>query len=114
MSRRLNYSSAAEGVLLGQATLAARDLVNEPANVLTPIKLAEAAEQAGTAYGFEVTIYDECQIKEIGMNAFLEVGKAAINPPRLIVMKYKGNPQNSDEVLGFVCKGLRMIAAVCL
>lgn len=98
--------AAAEGVLLGQATLAARDLVNEPANVLTPVKLAEAAEQAGTAHGFEVTIYDERQIKEIGMKAFLEVGKAAINPPRLIVMKYKGNPQNSDKVLGFVGKGL--------
>ena len=98
--------AVAEGVLLGKATTSARDLVNEPANVLVPSKLAEAAQQAGAEDGFEVTVYDERQIQELGMKAFLEVGKAAINPPRLIVMKYRGNPQKSDEILGFVGKGL--------
>lgn len=98
--------AVAEGILLGHATIAARDLVNEPANVLTPVKLAEAAQQVGEECGFEVVVYDEQQIGEIGMKAFLEVGKAAINPPRLIVMKYAGNPQKSEEILGFIGKGL--------
>lgn len=98
--------AVAEGVLLGKATTSARDLVNEPANALVPAKLAEAAQQAGAEYSFDVTVYNEGQIEEIGMKAFLEVGKAAINPPRLIVMKYRGNPQKSDEILGFIGKGL--------
>lgn len=98
--------AAAEGMLLGNATTYARNLVNEPANVLTPVRLAEVAQQAGAEYGFEVVVYDEHQIDAIGMKAFLEVGKAAINPPRLIVMKYAGNPQKSEEVVGFVGKGL--------
>ncbi|GAK59845.1 probable cytosol aminopeptidase [Candidatus Vecturithrix granuli] len=98
--------AVAEGILLGQAVTAARDLVNEPANGLTPVKLAEAAQQAGAEYGFEVAVYDERQIEAIGMKAFLEVGKAAINPPRLIVMKYTGNPQKPEEILGFIGKGL--------
>ncbi len=74
MSRRLNYSRQLRKVLLARRLLLP-EIWHEPANVLTPVKLAEAAEQAGTAHGFEVTIYDERQIKEIGMKAFWKLEK---------------------------------------
>jgi leucyl aminopeptidase len=95
-----------EGVILGQANLLTRTLVNEPANVLGPIELAEEAKKAGADCGFEVEVFDETFIKELNMQAFLEVARASINPPRLIVMRYNGNPEKKDEIVGLVGKGL--------
>jgi len=95
-----------EGVILGQANILARALVNEPANILGPIELACEAKKAGDESGFEVEIFDEPSIKELNMLAFLEVARASINPPRLIVMRYKGNPENEEEIVGLVGKGL--------
>ncbi|MBN2794043.1 MAG: leucyl aminopeptidase [Clostridia bacterium] len=94
-----------EGAILGEATVLARQLVNEPANVLNPIALAEAAEQAGKSSGFEVKIFDEHDIQKMNMIAYWEVAKSSDNKPRFIVMTYKGNPE-SEEILGLVGKGL--------
>lgn len=95
----------AEGLILAEATNLARGLVDEPSNLMTPAKLADEAERIGSECGFEVTIRDEAGIRALGMEAFLMVGQGSDNPPRLIVMKYRGNP-NSTEVLGLVGKGL--------
>ena len=98
--------AVSEGTLLGEATTFARNLVNEPANELPPVQLAERARQAGEAYGFDVKIYDEEQIDELGMKAFREVSKGSIHPPRLIVMKYIGDAANQEYLLGLVGKGI--------
>lgn len=93
------------GLTLAQATNLARRLVDEPANIMTPGRLAEEAEAAGKEFGFAVKVRDEAGIRALGMEAFLMVGKASDNPPRLIVMEHKGN-SDSDEVLALVGKGL--------
>lgn len=95
-----------EGKILGDATIFARDLVNEPANHLTPIELANQVKNAGEEYGFEVEVYDEFKIKELGMEAFMEVAKGSENPPRFIVMRYLKDMDNKDEIIGLVGKGL--------
>ena len=95
-----------EGVILGQVNLLARTLVNEPANILTPIELAAQAKIIGEESGFEVEIFDEVAIKELTMHAFLEVARGSDNPPRLIVMKYNGNTENKEDIIGLVGKGL--------
>lgn len=92
-------SNVADGIIL------ARDLVNEPANILYPESLAKIALEVGNESGFEVEIFDEKQIEELGMKAFLEVAKGSVHKPRLIVMRYMGN-KNSDEKVGLVGKGL--------
>lgn len=94
-----------EGRILAEATNLARSLVDEPANILTPAKLADEAEQAGKKFGFDVKVRDEAGIRALGMEAFLMVGRASDNPPRLIVMRHNGNPE-SEEVLALVGKGL--------
>lgn len=94
------------GLTLGQTTNFARDLVNEPANVLTPEQLAKEAQRAGEEFGFKVEVFEEATIKELGMTAFLEVGKASANRPRLIVMRHEGNPKQPEQILGLVGKGL--------
>ena len=52
------HSAALEGALLGKAVCISRDLVNEPANDQTPVRLAEEVTALGETYGFEVSVYD--------------------------------------------------------
>ncbi len=99
-------SAVADGVVLAETTIFARDLVNEPANVLSPAKLAEAAADAGKNYGFEVEISGRERIEELGMKAYLEVSRASANEPKLIVMRYKGAPERPEDIIGLVGKGL--------
>ncbi|HOK31746.1 MAG TPA: leucyl aminopeptidase [Limnochordia bacterium] len=94
------------GQTLGEATNLARDLVNEPANVLTPERLAQEAQRAGEKYGFAVEVLGEEEIEKLGMEAFLAVGRASANGPRLIIMRHLGDPANPEQVLGLVGKGL--------
>jgi len=95
-----------EGENLSQGTLIARDLVNEPANIMTPKKLAEEACNKGKEAGFEVQVLNKKDIEELGMGAFLAVAGGSENEPVLIVMRYLNNPENPEEVNGIVGKGL--------
>ncbi len=94
-----------EGVELGKANVYARKLTNMPANVLTPAKLADMAVKHGEECGFEVEVKDFQAIKELGMEAFLSVAKGSSELPKLIIMRYNGNPKNQQR-LGLVGKGL--------
>ncbi|TFU26420.1 leucyl aminopeptidase family protein [Thermus tengchongensis] len=81
----------------------ARDLVNEPPNVLTPEALAEAALSL-KAFGVEVEVLDEEAIRALGMGAFLAVAQGSENPPRFIALRYA--PEGARERLDLVGKGL--------
>jgi leucyl aminopeptidase len=95
-----------EGCVLGNATVIARNLVNEPANILVPSKLGEEVKKLGEICGFEVDVLDECKIKELGMESYLEVAKASNNPPKLIVMRYLKDENNKENVIGLIGKGV--------
>lgn len=94
------------GQALGEAANLTRDLVNEPANVMTPARLAEEAVKAGEKHGFSVEVLEEDAIEKLGMEAYLAVGKASVNKPRLIIMRHFGNPDDSGQILGLVGKGM--------
>ncbi len=94
-----------EGEVLGEQNVFARKLVNEPANVMNPAKLAKYAKEEGEKYGVEVDIKDRPEIEKYGMGSYLAVASASANDPKLIIMRYKGNPSSKD-VLGFVGKGI--------
>ncbi len=95
-----------EALILVETTKFARDLVNEPANVLYPETLAEKVIGSGNKYGFEVEVFDEKNINELGMESFLSVAKGSELPPRLIVMRYFGDESKKDDILGLVGKGV--------
>ncbi|WP_055665278.1 leucyl aminopeptidase [Desnuesiella massiliensis] len=95
-----------EAEALVEATLCARNLVNEPANVITPKELGKKAKAIGKEAGFEVEIFDEKEIEALGMKSFLEVAKGSDNAPRFIVMRYFGDEDNKNDILGLVGKGL--------
>jgi leucyl aminopeptidase len=69
----------------------ARNLGNRPANVCTPSHLAEAARNIAKQYDrIEVKVLDEGDMRKLGMGALLSVTQGAAEPPRLIVLQYRG------------------------
>lgn len=83
----------------------ARALVNEPANVLTPERLAQEAVGLSRLHGFDIEVFDERQIQDMGLEAFWSVAKGSDAPPRFIVMRYRNAP-DSRETLALIGKGL--------
>ena len=88
------------------AANAARDLQNLPANVATPIFLAErAAEIAGEHESLEVELLDSAAISGAGMGAFASVAQGSHVEPRLIVLRYRPDGARGPH-LGFVGKAV--------
>ena len=92
-----------EGHNIAKGIMIARDLVNEPAEVMTPAEMAKRVTEFGKEFGFEVEVFDKDACAEMGMNAFLTVGRASVNEPKLIVMRYNGGEGVAKGVIG---KGL--------
>lgn len=107
-------SNLEEIISINEITNRIKELIDLPANILTPSKFAEKALNLGNEYGIEVEIFDEKDIEKMGMNLLLNVGKSSINPPRVVVMRYLGD-KKSDEKIGLVGKGLTFDAGgLCL
>ncbi len=102
---KYNEKAFEYGRVLGEYNVYGRKLVNMPANEMTPAKLAELAKAECEARGIQVEVKGRAECEKLGMSAFLAVGGASVNEPKLIVMRYKGAPDSGD-VLGFVGKGL--------
>jgi leucyl aminopeptidase len=98
-------ASLREAAALAGGIRTARRLVNEPANVMTPDRLAREARALAQEHGFEITVYDEQQIQQLGLEAFWSVAKGSDAPPRFLVMRYMNRP-DSQQVLALVGKGL--------
>lgn len=67
----------------------ARDLVNEPANSLTPEEFAKRVKRELVKINVNVEIYDLKELKKRKMNAILAVAGASIHPPCMIRLHYK-------------------------
>jgi leucyl aminopeptidase len=93
------------GVILATAANHTRDLANEPANALPPSALAERARLLAEDSGIACEILNDTQIKELGMGALIGVGIGSTQPPRFIILRYRGNPKSS-ETLGLLGKGI--------
>ena len=96
---------SARGKVLAEAANLARDMVNEPANYMTPAQMAQAATRLAESYHLEVTVLEREQMAELGMGALLGVAQGSQQPPKFIILNYKGN--NSEEIdLALVGKGI--------
>jgi leucyl aminopeptidase len=94
---------AAKGLAEGVAL--ARDLVNEPANILDPIEFA-ARTKGLTKLGIEVEILDVPAMEALKMGALLGVGQGSAKPSRLVVMQWHGAKSKKSKPLCFVGKGV--------
>ena len=96
-----------QGRILAEATISARDLVNEPGNTLTPAELAARAKKMVRGLGLTLKILERADMKRLGMGALLGVAQGSVNPPKLIVVTYKGAARrNKRSRLGFIGKGI--------
>lgn len=89
---------------VAQGVFAARDLVNEPANVLTTTEFAERAEALRSA-GVEVEILEEEQLAELGMTSLLAVGQGSDSPSKVAIMQWNGG-DDDEAPLALVGKGV--------
>ncbi len=85
-------SAIAAGVLQG------RDLVSEPANVLTPAAFADICREAGGKVGLAVDILDQAALEHLGMRALLGVAQGSHQPPYVAVLQWQGGARGEPPV----------------
>jgi len=79
-------------------TNAMRDIGNLPGNMLTPAILADKARELARGTSLTVKIWNERQLKSDGFGGILAVGNGSTNPPRLIVLEYRGGAKRGAPV----------------
>ncbi len=98
-------SAIERGQAMAEGQCLVRDLANTPANDLTPIVLADQAKELGRRYKFSTRVLDEKKIASEKMGALLAVAQGSDNPPRFVIMNYKGGKDGQKPVV-LVGKGV--------
>ncbi len=93
------------GRALADGVMLARDLVNEPANILGPAEFAAKAKEL-TKLGVQVELLGPKALEKLGMNALLAVGQGSVKPSHVAVMQWKGAGAKGGEPLAIVGKGV--------
>ena len=107
-TRKLNRGINS-GVIIGRAQSYARTLMNRPANVMSPAKIALAAKKiARGCKNLSCTVFDEKQLAAKGMGGILAVGSGSENKPRLIILKYTpaGRVDSNVPTVGLIGKAI--------
>jgi leucyl aminopeptidase len=95
--------------VLGESSNRARELANEPGNVLTPRTFASRIAALAAEGGVRAEILEQQQIEALGMGMLLGVAQGSVEPARLVVLRYEpptsAGPATS-HVLGLVGKGV--------
>jgi leucyl aminopeptidase len=94
------------GRVLGESCNLARDLSNEPSNVLTPSVFAERGAAIAREAGLHVEVLDEDDIVRLQMGLLLGVARGSAEPPRVLVMRHTPAGAPAKPVLGLVGKGI--------
>ena len=93
------HLAVANGVVI------ARDLVNEPANVLGPLEFADRVRELEKV-GVEVEILDAEAIEKLKMGALLAVAQGSVRPARVAIMQWHGAKSKRAKPLAFIGKGV--------
>jgi leucyl aminopeptidase len=102
----VNQDVVERGRVLGECTNMARELSNEPGNVLTPRAFADRAAMLAKEAGLGVEVLDERQIADLKMGLLLGVARGSDQPPRVIVLRHEPKNARGGVVLGLVGKGI--------
>jgi leucyl aminopeptidase len=101
----MQTDAIAKAQRVSAGVILARELVNAPANVVTPMSLADTAAELAQALGLTLEVLEKEQCEALGMGAFLGVAQASDMPPKFIHLTYKpkGTPTRKLAIIG---KGL--------
>lgn len=95
----------AQGLAIADGVALARTLGNLPGNVCTPGHLAETAEQLARDHDLECQVLERADMEILGMHSLLSVAKGSHQPPKLIILHYKGG-KTGDKPQVLVGKGI--------
>ena len=95
-----------KGVTYSNAEILARDLVNEPANKLSPADLASVALKVASDNGLDCDVLDEADVSLLGMGAYTGVAQGSSRPLKFIHMSYLGDSSNHENNLWLIGKGI--------
>ncbi len=87
-----------------EGTLIARDLINEPSNMLGPVEFSKECLKL-TNLGMDIKVLGEKELKKLGMGAFLAVGQGSSRPSKMVVMSWFGGKKN-DAPIAIIGKGV--------
>ena len=104
-AQRLAATGLEQGLAIAHGVGLARDLGNLPGNVCTPTYLAGAARDLAKHYRMKLTVLERAQMEKLGMGALLSVARGSVQPPKLIVLEYRGGPAGQRPV-ALVGKGI--------
>lgn len=84
----------------------ARDLVNEPPNLLYPASFAHRVKSELSPLGIKIEVLDEKKMTQLGFKAHLAVGMGSIRPPRVVILHWNGTKSTTTKPVAFVGKGV--------
>lgn len=96
---------AERGRIVAEAACWVRDLVNEPANRMTPTILAQRAQEMAQRVGLRCTVLDRAQMETLGMGMLLGVAAGSDEPPHFIILEHNGDRTNLPTIV-LVGKGI--------
>jgi len=84
-----------------------RDLVSEPANILTPPEFATRIEKLAEL-GLKIEVFGQAELEKLGFGSLLGVSQGSAQPPRMVVMQWHGGPKTFDDEkpVAFIGKGV--------
>jgi leucyl aminopeptidase len=95
-----------KGTVIAESVNICRDMANEPANSLTPTQMTEVALLAARESDLGLQIMEKPEMEKLGMGAFLGVAQGSIEPPKMIILRFTGDPDNSTNNLALLGKGI--------
>ena len=95
----------AQGMAIAQGMDLARELGNLPANICTPTYLAQQAQKLAKQHKLKCEVLDRARMEKLGMGSLLAVGRGSHQPPRFIVLQYRGGKAKAKPVV-LVGKGI--------
>jgi leucyl aminopeptidase len=94
-----------QGIAIAEGMALAKDLGNLPPNVCNPAYLAERARGMAEELGLECEVLERADMEKLGMHSLLSVANGAHQPPKLIVLNYRGTRAGEKPVV-LVGKGV--------
>jgi leucyl aminopeptidase len=97
---------------VADGTFLTRDLVSEPANILTPTEMAERCK-ALESLGLEIEVLTPKDMQKLGFGALLGVAQGSAQESRVVIMQWKGasrgtgkKSNNAAKPVAFIGKGV--------
>lgn len=98
-------AALAQGEAIAQGMNLTRQLGNLPANICTPTYLAEQAKRLAKEFKLKCEVLDRTRMEKLGMGSLLSVARGSHQPPRFIVLQYRGGKASAKPIV-LVGKGV--------